>query len=316
MNKTSSPSIPLVSVVIPTYNRARLLPKAVGSVLSQTYTEFEVIVVDDASTDNTEEAINDIADERIRYIRHEENRGGSAARNTGIKAARGEYIAFQDSDDEWLPGKLEKQMTVFSDTPPEVGVVYTGFWRVSNGERIYIPGDDVKRKEGYILKELLRGNFVTTPAIVVRKNCFEKVGLFDELLPRFQDWELTIRLARDFQFRIINEPLVVNTWQKDSLSMDQSALVKSLRLIIEKHRSLYERESRRLLASKYYSLGDMLCREGDVRSARDYMLRSLKTHPFVPAHWIAIFIVSILGCRAYLNYLNLKGHLFGVRNDS
>lgn len=101
---------PFVSIVIPTYNRARFLGRLVRSVLNQTYKNFEVIVADDASTDDTAEIIKTFKDDRIRYIRHESNAGAAAARNTGIKASRGEYVAFQDSDDEWLPEKLEKQM--------------------------------------------------------------------------------------------------------------------------------------------------------------------------------------------------------------
>lgn len=104
-----SEKIPTVSVVIPTYNRAHLVGRAIQSVLNQTYQDFEIIVVDDGSTDNTEEVVKSFNDPRIRYIRHDQNRGGSAARNTGIKMARGEYIAFQDSDDEWLPEKLESR---------------------------------------------------------------------------------------------------------------------------------------------------------------------------------------------------------------
>ena len=102
--------LPKVSVVIPTHDRAHLVGRAIRSVLAQTFQDFEIIVVDDCSVDNTKEVVQSLADSRIRYLRHEINRGGSAARNTGIGAARGEWIAFLDSDDEWLPKKLEKQL--------------------------------------------------------------------------------------------------------------------------------------------------------------------------------------------------------------
>ena len=105
--------------------------RAIQSVLDQTYEDFELIVVDDGSTDNTEEVVKNFGNDKIRYIRHEENKGAAAARNTGIRAARGEYIGFQDSDDEWLPVKLEKQIKVFETAPPEVGVVYTDMQRIN-----------------------------------------------------------------------------------------------------------------------------------------------------------------------------------------
>ena len=115
---------PTISVIIPTYNRAHLIGKAVKSVLSQTYQDFEIIVVDDGSTDNTEEIVKSFTDYKIYYICHKHNRGASAARNTGIKASRGEYIAFLDSHDEWLPEKLDKQIKTFNSESSEVGVVY------------------------------------------------------------------------------------------------------------------------------------------------------------------------------------------------
>jgi glycosyltransferase involved in cell wall biosynthesis len=116
---------PTVSIIIPTYNRSRLLARAVKSVLNQTYQNFELIIVDDASTDNTEEVVGSFNDERIKYVRHEKNKGEAVARNTGIKAARGEYIASHDSDDEWLHEKLAKRIRAFENCSPEIGVVYT-----------------------------------------------------------------------------------------------------------------------------------------------------------------------------------------------
>jgi len=124
--------MPKISVISPTYNRAHLITRAVHSVLNQTYQDFEYIVVDDASTDNTEEVIKGFKDERIKYIKHEKNRGPSAARNTGIKAAKGEYIGFLDSDDEWLPEQAEKQVSKFLESPDNVGVIYCGHVVISD----------------------------------------------------------------------------------------------------------------------------------------------------------------------------------------
>jgi glycosyltransferase involved in cell wall biosynthesis len=164
---------PTVSVIIPTYNRENLIGRAIYSVLKQTYQDFEIIVIDDDSTDNTREVIKEFQrkDKRIKYIKHGKNKGGSAARNTGIREAKGKYIAFQDSDDEWLSGKLEKQIKMFKKAPLEIGVIYTGFWRIEEDKKEYIPSDKIIKKEGDIHIELLKGNFVTTQSIVVRKEC-------------------------------------------------------------------------------------------------------------------------------------------------
>ena len=134
---------PTVSVIIPTYNRAHLIDRSIQSVLNQTYQDFELIVVDDRSTDNTEDIIRQFRekDKRIKYIKHDKNKGGSAARNTRIKNSVGKYIVFQDSDDEWFPEKLEKQMKIFETASLEVGVVYTGFWRIKDNKKTYIPTD-------------------------------------------------------------------------------------------------------------------------------------------------------------------------------
>jgi len=272
---------PTVSVIIPTYNRAHLIGRAIQSVLNQTYQDFEIIIVDDGSTDNTEEVIKEYQeqDKRIRYIRHEKNKGGSAARNTGIKLTRGEYIAFQDSDDEWLPEKLEKQMKVFENPPPKVGVVYTGFWRIENNKKIYIPFSWVKQKEGNIHKELLKGNFVTTQSIVARKECFKKAGMFDEKLPRFQDWELVIRLSKYYDFKCIDEPLLISYYTLDSISANNEGYIKALKLILSKHFNDFA-EDRKLLSKHYFSIGVNLCLNNNFKEGRNYLIKAMKTYPF------------------------------------
>jgi len=193
--------MPKVSVIIPTYNRALLIRRAIASVLRQTYQDFEIIVIDDCSDDNTHVMVENFKDKRIRYIKHLENKGSAAARNTGIKIAQGEYIAFQDSDDEWLPEKLERQMNVFNNAPPEVGVVYTRFKKIKNNKRSYLAFYWVAQKEGDIHNNLLNGNYITTSTTVIKRECFDKTGMFDESLPRFQDWELWLRISRYYHFK-------------------------------------------------------------------------------------------------------------------
>lgn len=267
-----------VSVIIPTHDRAHLIGPAIKSVLNQTYWDLEIVVVDDGSSDNTEEVVRSLKDERIRYIRHEKNKGATAARNTGIKAAKGEYIAFQDSDDEWLPEKLEKQMKVFENVPLKVGVVYSGFLRIVNGKKEYIPYSWVIKKEGDIHKELLKGSFITTPSIVVRKKCFEKAGMFDECLPRLQDWELVLRLSKYYDFKFIKEPLLISPFTPDSLSSSEAARIKALKLILEKQLNDFAEDKKSLL-KYYFGIGVHLCLNNKIAEGESYIAKALEINP-------------------------------------
>lgn len=270
---------PTVSVILPTYNRAHLVGRAIQSVLDQTYQDFEIIVVDDGSRDNTEEIINGFTDTRIRYVKHQKNKGGSAARNTGIKLAKGKYIAFQDSDDEWLPEKLEKQMKAFKKASDEVGVVYTGFHRIKDGITYYVPSDDITKKEGNIHNTLLYGNFVTTQVAVVNAECFKKVGMFDESLPRLQDWELWIRISKYYNFSCIDEPLVKSFYQEDSISSNSVALHTAYKLILKKHFQDFNKD-KYILAHYYFVMGQQLYLNGKEKGWNTYYLDAIKVNPY------------------------------------
>lgn len=237
---------PSVAVIIPTYNRAHVIGRALRSVLNQTYGNLEVVVVDDGSTDNTRKVVESFADPRVCYLRTEVNRGATAARNFGIKYSTAEFIAFQDSDDEWLCEKLEKQMAVFAEAGADVGVIYSGFFRVEGKKATYYPSDAVARKSGNVLEPLLRGNFVTTQAAVVRRECFRSSGMFDERLPRFQDWELFIRLAKRYEFVCVDEPLLLAYYSPVSITASGRSLPVALEMILEKHRDVYTQHKRAL----------------------------------------------------------------------
>lgn len=284
---------PTISVIIPTYNRAHLLGRAIQSVLEQTYRDFEIIVVDDGSTDNTEEVVKSFNDERIRYIRRERNKGGAAARNTGIKAARGEYIAFQDSDDEWSPQKLEKQMAVFKRAPLNVGVVYTGFWRIEGNKKVYIPHVMIRQKQGNIHNSLLEGCFVAASTAIVRKDCFTKVGAFDERLPCFQDWELWLRISKYYHFKCINEPLVLSYQSQDSISANKNAVKNALKLVLERH-SADIKKNKKTEAKAYFSIGSHLYWVREFAEARKYFLKAARLHPLNIKFFLAAFI-SLFG---------------------
>jgi len=156
---------PTVSVIIPAYNQANFIGKAIESVLRQTYQDFEIIVIDDGSTDNTEEITRGFKDKRVKYIKkYKKNRGISVARNIGIKTARGKYIALLDSDDEWLPEKLDKQINILQSESPEVGVVYSNLCYIDeNGNNMNRKLRNSKKAEGYIYEDLLEKYCVSPP---------------------------------------------------------------------------------------------------------------------------------------------------------
>lgn len=188
---------PAVSVVIPVYNRAATLPRAVASVLAQDFADWELILVDDGSRDGGVEAILAAGDPRIRAIRHEANRGAPAARNTGIRAAMGRLIAFLDSDDEWLPGKLGPQVAALDAASGRLGALCTGFvlHRVGSGGRF----ERVPKPEGSWLDTLLDGCTVSPGStLVARRACFDTAGPFAEDLPRFEDWDWLLRFLEHY----------------------------------------------------------------------------------------------------------------------
>jgi glycosyltransferase involved in cell wall biosynthesis len=288
--------MPTVSVVIPTYNRANVLGSAIRSVLNQDYQDFEIIVVDDGSTDDTEQVVTAVDKPQIKYIRHEENRGPAAARNTGIGSARGRYIAFQDSDDQWVPQKLGHQVQVIEAASGRVGAVYTGFWRVKNGNKTYEPRRREK-SEGDIHKELLRGNFLGTPTILVKRECFGSAGLFDEKLFHLEDWEAWLRISRHYEFRLIDEGLVECFETPDSLSTNLSTLIEAHEYILGKHHEMF-RTYPEIHGEERYWIGNLWCQFGDGVRGRQYFRKALKATPLNPKY-VAAYLLSFLNAKAY-----------------
>ncbi len=203
----------MVSVVIPSYNREKVIARSIGSVLNQTWKEFEVIVVDDASSDDTARVVTSIKDSRIRYIRLEENKGAGGARNAGVGMAKYDYIAFQDSDDEWLPTKLEKQMEKMLEHGADYGMIYCRFGgkKRDSEQRFIFPSYQDFPKEvlsGDMLQRLLRQNVIGTPVMLLKKACFKAVGGFDEQLRCLEDYEFALRFAARYRIGFVDECLL------------------------------------------------------------------------------------------------------------
>lgn len=224
--------MPLVTAIIPTYNRATTLPRAVDSVLRQTHTQMQLIIVDDASTDHTKEYVFSLTDPRISYIRHTENRGGSAARNSGLRAANGQYVAFLDSDDEWLVNKTEACLASLSASKSSTEAVLTAVHRVfQDGTELtdHLSPNALQLQRLYAKPPIGAGS-----SLMARRNCLEEIGGFDEELERYQDWDLVIRLVSRFNLIIIDEPLT----RKFSTGIpDLDSAITASKYFRQKHRT-------------------------------------------------------------------------------
>lgn len=226
---------PIVSIIVPTFNRAGMIHRAIESVQFQTFNDWELIVVDDASTDNTEEILRRYMrnDPRIGYIRHEKNKGGSAARNSGIKKSKGSYIALLDDDDRWYPEKLRLQVD-FSHNHPESGFIYSGYCYVDY-ETDKIVKNVFPLYQGNVSSIILKNNIIGSPTPLIRNECFQRAGLFDEKLTSCQDWDMWIRISRFYSFAYVNECLAEVTMHGKQISSDLSSKIDSRIKLLDKH---------------------------------------------------------------------------------
>ena len=227
-----------VSIIIPTYNRADVLVTSIQSVLQQSYTDFELLIVDDGSTDNTDIVVESIHDDRIRYLKMPENKGVAAARNEGIRQAKYDYIAFQDSDDHWKPEKLEKQMACLTQKP-EIGLLYCPYeCQKADGSTILVPDHNIpsEEKQGNIYRYMLLRNSFGTPSVLLRRQCLEESGLFREALTCLEDWELFLRIARDHEIAFQEEPMVRVNLSTDGVSHNISGYYEARCYMLARHK--------------------------------------------------------------------------------
>lgn len=228
----------LVSVVIPTYNRAGSIIKAVESVLNQTYQNIEIIVVDDNSSDNTEELIKLLGNDKIRYIKNEMNLGPSGARNKGIQHAKGEYIAFQDSDDEWLPSKLEQQLQLFQQE--DYGLVYCAYRYLKGSLNYKYPSEkySLEELEGNIFESMFEMNKISTQTMIIKKEVLKQVGGFEETLRCLEDWELALRICYKYKIGFVNEMLVNVNYSKNSVNYNYRNALDAYIYMVKKNKDL------------------------------------------------------------------------------
>lgn len=259
---------PAISVVLPAYNRADTILPSIHSVLRQTFGNFELLVVDDGSTDNTMDVVRGIDDSRIRLMATPQNMGPSGARNVGIRSARADWVAFQDSDDEWLPEKLERKLSRLATAPADCVAVYCGMAIVGSvtpktartGVQ-YIPRSSTTLVEGHMRTALFTSSLISTQMLMARKSDIDAVGGFDESLQALVDWDLVLRLSKRGPFAFVDEPLVLQRFSANSITRDQLRRTRARARILEKYHDemldLPELLSRqyRILASECHRLG-------------------------------------------------------------
>lgn len=296
---------PLVSIILPTYNRASLIKRAIDSILLQTYRNFELIIIDDGSTDGTERIVSGFSDKRIIYKQLDGNFGANNARNIGISISQGEYIAFQDSDDIWLAEKLRLQVEMLVSSVKEIGVVYVKYFTITRGKYSYFPRKKWINNDDAIFNRLLtHGNFIDLPTTLIRKECFRKAGDFDASLPRFQDWDLMLRIAKLYRFVYISKPLLQSNITKESISTNINNIIVSLNIILKKYSDDFEKfpEAK---ANQYYYYGKTLCVIGKKREAKEYLLSALGIK-FQFRILIILFLCTILNSKILSKILHFS----------
>ena len=312
-----------VSVIIPTYDRAAYLVEAIQSVLDQTFQDFELIAVDDGSTDNTREVVERFNDKRIRYL-WQENHGVSAARNTGIKASSGEYIAFLDSDDIWLPENLELKVRLL-DSRPDIGLVCsdaylfhsnTGailskYWQAESSHHTF---DPFKATREPIKQLFYRGCFIMPQASMIRRQVFDTVGYFDESLTTHEDWDFMVRIVQRYPIEIIDAPLLKLRRHDNNLSANQEKLYQGAMAAVDKviRSGLFSKKQLSILKKRMFfhhiSYGRVALLDGRQAVARKALIAGIKLYPWDFKSY-AYLAFSFLGSRQLSAIISWKRKL-------
>lgn len=289
---------PLVSVVIPTYKRPHRIEAAIESVKKQTFKNLEIIVVDDNDPDSIEREKTHLAvqkysnENNFSYITHEENKGGAFARNTGINASSGNFIAFLDDDDYWFPEKIEKQISIFESSSDQLGAVYCGNFITNDQGKVLHQVTPSLR--GNILLPLLNGHSPnSTSLFLLRKSALVEAGGFDSNLKSFQDYDLWINMSQKFEFDYTEEPLVnFVRHNEDRVSINFENRFHALEYISKKWEKLLDqyglkdRFYRYHASNIYVNAGEIEIEKGNYRMGLNLVLKSLVKKPFVSKNYI------------------------------
>lgn len=291
----------LVSVIIPVYNAEKYIVETLESVFCQTYGNYEVIVVNDGSTDNSMEVIKPFSGRSNFRIVHQINSGPSRARNEGIKAARGTYCAFLDADDIMLPDRLALQVKVL-DERPDAGLTYSDLITFNENGVIHSTKKEfIRPHSGDVLRQLLKENFITTSTVLLRRECFDKVSFFDENIRHSEDYKMWLNIAKIYKVQYLDLPLVKYRYHSESLSSNRIVISTSSCDVVkefwEENRA-YKIKNERLyrisMANQLMNVGEAYRKYGRNRKSAEYLIKSLIMYPFMKGTY-RVMIKNVLG---------------------
>lgn len=292
---------PLVSVIVPTYDRAYFLPKTIKSILDQDYQNIELIVVNDGSNDNTREVIKKNRDNRIVYI-EKQNRGPASARNFGIRKARGKYITFCDDDDIFLHGKLRHQIA-FLENNSHFAFCYTNGIIVQNGKhRKFLP----KLTQNTLSQLLFENSQILTPSVVVRTKIIKNLGGFSEFIPFCEDYDLWLRIAQKHPFDFIDKIYVEITKNSKSISVDEKKMFRYGGYVKLKNLKLCQKVIPEKLKKQFewmllYQQGKFYFFQNKFNRARKYLIEAFRANP-LSIKPVIFYIFTFLGQKKFDEY--------------
>jgi glycosyltransferase involved in cell wall biosynthesis len=291
-----------VSVIIPTHDRAELLRSAITSVLNQTFQDFEIVIIDDASKDHTREVITNFNDARIKVIHNQVSKGAAGARNIGIINTNCEYIAFLDDDDEWLPEKLKIQTCLLNNSPQEVGGVCTGCFII---EKV---SGRVLSTDKHEMKDIFKRNSIITSSILLRRACFEECGLFDENMPTASDYDMWIRISQRFSFEVIKDTLAIYYIHENCLTTNYEKKAKGLEILFERYDTFFKMYPKEY-GREYLHLGVVYCYKGEVQKGRKAFRKAIRMNPYEIRNYFN-FCISLFGAERFKKLKEAKEKLF------
>jgi glycosyltransferase involved in cell wall biosynthesis len=318
VGRSGSGEVPRCSVVIPAYNAAGTLPDSLASVFAQTFTDYEIIVVDDGSTDSTAQILESYGDD-LRVLRKPNEGRPAAARNRGVAQARGEYIAFLDADDLWRPEKLARQVELL-DASPEVGLCFTAAAIIDEGGRELGINRCPSYARGRVYDLISTRNVMVGSSVMVRRSAIEQVGAFDEELTSIENWELWIRVAREWEVDFVDEPLTAYRKHRGNRSVNVELRRRNIFRILERHHDPEDRSPaartrrREAYFNAYFTvLGIGYFGRLEMDKARAALWHAFRLKP--RADVLRYLLLSLMGKRTFLAVRNLRRRLAGRTSE-